>query len=197
MTELFKSAHNALTFAYRFSSEQYNRPMMNKLADKTARTGKGLAGLAGAGQAGMIRREVKELGALHEAIVIASFAPPSTPCACKAPCCSGEKANKEWSEAIYLITMAAMERLSGKLSHYQLRRGIVERQFGVKRTLSDLAEQCRVNRDTASEHNAILTAWLTGDKKQTGPNTRIGEIARAIAAAGDRLSQAGMIGVDE
>jgi hypothetical protein len=153
-----------------------------------------LSGIDGAGQAGMIRREVKMLGEFHEAIVIASFAPSSTPCSCRAACCSGAKINREWSEAIYIVTMAVMEKLTCKMSHYQLRRGIVERQFGAKQTISELAERCGVNRDTVSEHNSILTSWLTGDKKQTGPNVKVGEISRAIAAAGDRLSAAGMVG---
>jgi hypothetical protein len=194
---LFHSAHEALKFCYNFSSQQYDRPTMNKLADKGGRTGKGLAGNDGAGQAGMIRREVRELGEFYEAIVIASFAAPSTPCACRASCCSGHKANKEWSDAIYIITMAAMSQLSGKLSHYALRRGIVERQFGIKRTLSELAEACKVDRDTASHHNAILTSWLTGDKDRKRPNAKVGEIFRAISAAEGRLSQAGFIGVSE
>lgn len=194
---LFRSAHDALKFAYRFSTEQYNRPVMNKLADKPRPAGKGLAGLDGAAQSGFIRREVKELGEWYEAIVIASFALPALPCSCKSACCSGEKPNPEWSAAVHLITMQAMSQLSGKLSHYALRRGIVERQFDVKRTLSELAERCGVDRDTASHHNAILTAWLTGDKDRKRPNAKVGEIARAIAAAGDRLAQAGIVGAGE
>lgn len=190
---LFNNAFQALTFAFRFSAEQYDRPLMNKLADKGSRPGKGLAGINGAGQSGMIRREVKALGPLYEAIVIASFAPHSVPCQCKAACCSGEKINKEWSEAIYVITDAAMMQLSGRLSHYQLRRGIVERQFGVKKTLTDLATKCGVDRDTASHHNAILTTWLSGDKKRDVPNAKIGEIERALSAARVSLSDAGII----
>lgn len=196
MSPLFTSAHAALTFAYRYSAQQYDRPLMNKLADKGSRSGKGLAGVDGAGQAGMIKREVRELGALYEALVIATYAPPTAPCACRAACCAGEKPHRDWSEAIHLITMEATSQLSGRLSHYALRRGIVERQFGVKRLLSELATRCGVDRDTASHHNALVTAWLSGDKKRSGPNVRVGEIARAVAAAGDRLTQAGMIGVE-
>jgi hypothetical protein len=166
---------------------------MNRLADKESRTGKGLAGMNGAGQAGMIRREVKALGDLYEALVIASFAPHATPCTCKASCCAGEKVNREWSDAIYLITMSAMQELSGKLSHYALRRGIIERHFGVKRTITELAELCGVHRDTVSEHNSILTLWLAGDRRRDTPNAKVGEITRAIAAAGERLSLCGMV----
>lgn len=191
--ELFRNSHSALLFAYRFCSEQYDRPLMNKLADKAAPTGKGLAGVDGSGQAGMIKREIKDLGEFYEAIVIASFALPSTPCACKASCCSGEKPNQEWAEAIHIVTTEAMSQLSGKLSHYKLRKGIVERQFGVKRTLLDLAEHCGVDRDTASHHNAIITSWLKGDR-QDRQNAKVGEIARALAAADERLTRAGFIG---
>lgn len=191
---LFRSADAALKFAFRFSSEQYDRPLMNRMADKSAGKGKGLAGLDGAGQAGIIRREVRELGPLHEAMVIARYGPRDVPCSCRAPCCSGFKLNREWAEAIGLITTAAMEKLSGKLSHYQLRRGIVERQFGVKHKIGELAERCNVNRDTASDHNMILTVWLAGEKKRDSENHKIGEVTRAITAAGERLWAAGFIG---
>lgn len=191
---LFKSAHAALVFAYRFTSQQYDRPLMNRMADKEARTGKGLAGLDGAGQAGLIRSEVKGLGPLYESIVIASFAPQDVTCECKRPCCAGSKVNKEWSSAIDAITTEAMQHLAGKLSHYGLRRGIVERQFGAKHKLSELAEKCGVDKDTASAHNMILAMWLTGDKKKDVPNRKIGEITRAITVASERLWQAGFIG---
>ncbi|HYD58951.1 MAG TPA: hypothetical protein VEC35_01255 [Noviherbaspirillum sp.] len=191
---LFKSADDALRFAYHFSAQQYDRPLMNRMADKTSRSGKGLAGLDGSGQAGMIRREMAALGPFYEAIVIANYAPRDIPCECRAPCCSGAKVNKEWSAAIDIVTTEAMQHLTGKLSHYKLRRSIVERQFGVKHKIGDMADECGVDRDTASAHNMILTMWLTGDKKRDVPNRKIGEIFRAITAASEALWQAGFIG---
>jgi hypothetical protein len=190
---LFDTADGALKFAYRFTTEQYDRPLMNRLADKVKRTGKGLVGVDGAGQSGMIRREVQSLGRFVEAIVTARYAPRTTPCACGAACCSGEKLNPEWADAIGFITTEAVSRLSGKLTHYRLRRGIVERQFGVKHKIGDLADACGVNRDTASEHNSIITTWLAGEKR-TIPNAKVGEIARAIAMAEGRLNNAGLVG---
>ena len=77
---LFNSAHGALVFAFNFSGQAYDRPMMNRLATPSVGTGKGLVGLDGAGQSGFIRAEVKAMGKLSEAIIIARIAPRSTPC---------------------------------------------------------------------------------------------------------------------
>ena len=76
---LFINAHSALVFAFNFSGQCYDRPMMNRMAAPSVGTGKGLVGLDGAAQAGMIRGEVKSLGKLAEAILIARFAPHSMP----------------------------------------------------------------------------------------------------------------------
>lgn len=186
---LFDSSHAALTFAFQFSADQYDRPMMNRMADGPRRPGKGLAGLDGAAQAGMIRAEVATFGRLREAIVTAWFAPRTLPCSCRRSCCTGHKDNLEWTEAIAFITQAALEKLSGKVSNYRLRRSIVMRNFRVGAKLMDLADQCGVHRDTAAEHNAILTAWLSGDRKRHGA---IGEIGKTLTAVGERLADAGL-----
>lgn len=194
-TPLFNSAHSALVFAFNFSGQSYDRPMMNRMADGPKRSGKGLVGLDGAGQAGMIRGEVAVLGKLHEAIVTAYYAPHSMPCDCRKPCCSGSKINPEWSDAIGFITQAAIGQLSGACSNYRLRRAIVSRNFGEKCSLVDIANACGVNRDTASAHNEKISLWLSGyrPKKGSGQQAIIGEIERAKTAAAERLHIVGLV----
>ncbi len=194
---LFRNSHEALLFAYRFASDQYDRPAMNKMAGGASRTGKGLAGLNGAAQSGMIRGLTKDLGPLHEAIVIARFAERTRPCTCQASCCCGTKPNPEWLAAIEVITQAALGMLSGKLSHYRLRRGIVMNQFARKEDktkLISLATLCNVDRDTAADHNAIVAGWLSGTKLKADKPGVPGEIDKAVEAAGNRLLDAGFIG---
>ena len=186
---LFSSAHAALTFAFNFSGQAYDRPAMNRMADGPARSGKGLVGLDGAGQAGMIRREVADLGPLREAIITAYYAPRSLPCACRRPCCSGHTVNAEWSDAIGCITQAAVSQLSGVVSNYRLRRGIVTRAFGEKVSLTELATICGVNRDTASSHNEKVSSWLLGRRHDKAD----GLIEQAKAAIADRLIEAGFV----
>lgn len=196
---LFDSAHSAVVFAFNFSSQCYDRPLMNRMADGPKRPGKGLAGLDGAGQAGMIRREIAQLGPLHEAIIIACFAPRSVPCDCRRPCCCGKKTNHEWSDAIGLITQYAVGQLSGTVSNYRLRRGIVSKAFGEKVSIGELAVTCGVNRDTASAHNEKINSWLCG--RRVNGSGRVfragsGEIEQAKDAAFFRLHDAGFIRVD-
>ena len=186
---MFSSAHAALVFAFNFSGQSYDRPMMNRMADGPKRSGKGLVGLDGAGQAGMIRREVADLGALFEAIITASFAPRTLPCSCRRSCCSGHTANPEWSDAIGYITQAAVGQLSGSVSNYRLRRGIVMRAFGEKVSISELATACGVNRDTASAHNEKVSAWLTGRRRDRAD----GLIYQAKGVIEARLNEAGFV----
>jgi hypothetical protein len=181
---IFLSAHAALTFAYRFSYDQYERPLMNRLATKYVGSGKGLAGLDGAAQAGIIRAEVAALGKIRDAIVVAWHAPWTLPCSCKSPCCSGEKPNQEFQEAISIISDHAVTLLSGKLSNGRLRRAIVMRCFRVPQKLSDVAEACGVHRDTVSDHSRIIKRWLS---------EKDGEIEKSITAAEQRLVAAGIV----
>lgn len=189
---LFASPHAALVFAYNFSSEQYDRPAMNKMGDEPAPVGKGLVGTDGAAQAGFIQKEVATLGPLHEAIVIATYAPRKFSCECHSLCCCGFKRNAEWQEAIGKIALAAAEKLSGKLSNYRLRVKIVESAFGMKVKIQDMAEYCRVDRNTAAEHNAIVTQWLKGVPAKHGKPAILGEVEKALDAAAQRIIAAGM-----
>ena len=100
MTGLFRSAQDALLFAFRHAGQAYDRPMMLRMADTSRGAGAWLAGLDGAAQAGMIRAEVASLGRLYEAVIVARFADRSIPCQCKAACCSGERLNGEWINAV-------------------------------------------------------------------------------------------------
>ena len=80
---LFRSAHQALMFAFTFSATQHGtaaaaeRQLAEFARDRYERMpggGRGLRGLDGAAQAGMIRRRVEEMPPLHAAALIARFA---------------------------------------------------------------------------------------------------------------------------
>lgn len=178
---LFTSAHSALVFAFNFSGQQYDRPMMNRIASPAIGSGKGLAGLDGAAQAGMIKAELRALGLIYEAVLIARIAPKWTPCDCGAPCCGGRKTNGEWFDAIGTLTAYAKDALQGCFSHYNMRNAIVQKYFGVNISLADIADACDVNRDTASSHNARVLKVLKADE------------SKAWAAIDGRLIAAGMV----
>ncbi|WP_348995933.1 hypothetical protein ABFG95_11985 [Achromobacter sp. HNDS-1] len=167
---LFKSAHAALVFALNYSMQQYDRPLMNrKAAGPATGPGKGLSGVDGAGQAGMVRVELAKLTPIQQAALVASVAPQQLPCECKVSCCSGLKLNQEWANAIRdLTTAAAAGALSGCLSNGRLRSMLIQRLFGAKVTLSQLAEDHKVDERTVSAHHAKLKRWMFGGAGEVG-----------------------------
>lgn len=195
---LFKTAHQALTFAYNFTDSTLDRPLMNRLADKYKATGKGLSGTDGAGQSGMILRNLKELPRLHQMILIARFAPRGGEC----QCCGGPVPSLVWRGAIREISDAAVtQALSGHITMRALRDGLVARYFGEKIHLQTLAKQANVNRDTASKQNGQIVIWLHGTRITKKGAVREdgvrGQEQSALDAAEDALYRAGIIGSDQ
>ncbi|MDH2052866.1 hypothetical protein [Achromobacter marplatensis] len=191
---LFSSAHAALTFALSYSMQQYDRPFMNKVAsgELTAGmapdSGKGLSGLDGAGQAGMIRAELARLKPIEQAVLVAHAAPSQIPCACGVACCSGWKTNPEWQDAMSVLTAAAASgALPGCVSNGRLRSSLIQRLFGAKLTLAELAERYDVDDKTASAHHAKLKRWLFGSAGRKGKDEAEGLHQQAYRALGDRL----------
>lgn len=168
---LFDSPHAAMLFAHNFSGGQFAAGALGKLQG-TPRigSGKGLIGLDGAGQAGMI------LGVLRDAergcglgcamFMAARFAPHTEPCACGSACCAGMKRSRTWDEATRWIADMAIAPLSGRSSNRRLRLGIVRRYYGEWINLSDLADRSGVARNTASDHNSLVTIWLRREESR-------------------------------
>lgn len=193
---LFKSSDDAMRYAFSFAGQAYDRPVMNRMADGPHKSGKGLAGLDGAAQAGLIRAELKNIGGLYLAIVTACYAPTTFPCECGSACCSGQRVNLEWAEAITAITQAAAGRVSCG-SNMRLRRTIVANCFlrkSERKPIGDMADYCGVHRDTASDHNAKIALWLLGMKARSNSAAVIGEIDKAKEAGHLALYSAGFFG---
>lgn len=195
---LFQNAHGALTFAFNFSGQAYDRPMMNRLASPAIGSGKGLVGLDGAAQAGMIRAEAKALGRLPEAILIARVAPRTKPCSCRAACCSGHKPNKEWTDAIaYLADYVRTTIYSGCVINGMMRREYLVRYFTRKderASLEALAQKYDIARNTVSAHNAKVAMWLGGSQPRKDKPAQPGIEQAAFDAIEDRLRAIGMVG---
>lgn len=185
MSELFASTHAALVFAYNYVAQPPPGPigqLYRAPGEHNIGSGKGLVGLDGAAQAGMVLNEVRELGPGSAHILTARFAPRTRPCACRAPCCVGQVRTPRWEEAIRFMTEQALGQLSGCVSNYRLRRGVICRYFGERVNMSELAEHAGCNRDTASDQNARLATWLRKEE------------ARALHDIDQRLKSAGMVG---
>ncbi|MBP6018784.1 MAG: DNA-binding protein [Burkholderiaceae bacterium] len=194
---LFASAHNALLFAFNFSGQQYERPMMNRMADDpVAHVSKGLSGMDGAAQAGMIMSKILKLPPLHQYIVFATYAPRLIDCSCDRPCCTGRKPNEYWHACIRMIEEAAItQALTGCISHRVLRRGIVQREFGDKNVvLSTLAERAGVSETTAISHNTKVRWWLNGRPKGKNQEAVSGVKTEAISLMEQVLINDGLVG---
>lgn len=140
--QLFDSTHAALTFAYNFQGSPA-LSVVNQMANKPGPMGKGLGGLDGAAQAGIIRRKVASLGKLHESIIIAEYAQRSRLC----PCCSGPTFNQEWKDAIgYIADIVRTEALSEHKTTHPIRRACVEKFFGLNFNVLKTAENLAVER---------------------------------------------------
>ncbi|HXF67430.1 MAG TPA: hypothetical protein VNK67_12140 [Burkholderiales bacterium] len=162
---LFRTVDGALLFSLNYAHGQVRQVPLAQLVGGAAK-GRGLGGLDGAAQAGMIRAELMRLHPLRRAILTARFAAPTTPCACRSPCCRGYRESAEWAEAVETVVEAALRAAAaGTISHYQLRRALVGRYFGVRVSFIEVASRCKVNRDTASDYYRRMTDWLKREEK--------------------------------
>lgn len=165
---LFETAHHALLFAFNFSDQQYERPLMNRLADDpVGHVSKGLSGMDGAAQAGMIFGRMKLLPELSQHIIFAQYAPPTIRCDCGRSCCTGRKPNELWEYAINEISRASITGATvGVLSYRILRDAIVRKMFGVKVDIVAAAERCGLSERSAYDHQAAIKRWLDGKRVQ-------------------------------
>ena len=195
---LFDSAHGALVFAFNFSTQCYDRPIMNRMADGPEKSGKGLVGLDGAAQAGFVLAEVKSMGRISEAVIAARIAPRSNPCECGASCCSGHKSNKTWVDAIAVLADHMRNTaLAGCVCNGIMRREYVVRHFTKKDqriSLESLAQKYDIDRHTVSAHAAKVSAYFAGVTRSNGTPTTPGIEQSAFNAIQDRLEEIGMVG---
>lgn len=199
---LFDSVDSALRFAFSYSTQQYGpTPMARAMRGGNVGTGKGLVGVDGAAQAGMIRAELKTISELDRSLLIAQFAPVELPCACTRACCSGNRPNVEWADAVSYLTEHTTYLFAGHLSSYKLRRTLVERHFGAhrdihgkKKTIERLAQECEIHRQTVSTHHQKLMAYFRGTK---GVNGAVGAQAVALQRADEQLRDRGFVGMEE
>lgn len=165
---LFDSAHAALTFAFNYTAQVYDRPLMARLATSPRpHGGKGLAGTDGAAQAGMVLAKLDELPELHQLLILARFMPKTTTC----PCCASDVWDADWMAVVRKISDAAMAHgiLSGHLVHRSVRDGLVARYFAGKEgrqriLLERLAIRASISERTVVDQNSKITLWLRGSK---------------------------------
>jgi hypothetical protein len=177
----FDSVAVALRFALNFRHGNVKEPLLSRLLKQTHR-GRGLGGLDGAAQAGLILAELGKLPPERRLVLEARYSDPSEPCRCGSPCCVGYRESREWTEAVYELAEYVLHNTGGiRISHVKLRRASVKRYFGVKSSFREISAQCGVKPDTASSHNNKIVQCLS----------QVEKIARYEIE--DRLKTAGVI----
>lgn len=162
MTTLFNNSHDALVFAFNFSSAQYGVSELARMAGPMASSGKGLIGMDGAGQAGMIMREVEELGhpvhgnALRKACIVASYSPKFKEC----PCCRSDRLPlADYQRAIELLRDASEAWISGS-SRRHLREAIIRAYYEPGVSLKKEAERFNIAKSTAYDQKSVIVQQL-------------------------------------
>ena len=174
---LFASTHNALRFAFEFSPEQYGEGTLAGLLKRAAGlgSGKGLVGLDGAAQAGLILAEVWRLPALERHAIIARYGQRRISCRC----CGSLGMSDEWKLAVEGIAAWAVPT---GLSNHRARREIVGRFFTRSGTVKEIAERYGLERKRLGEQVAAM-------------EKRIKDLeARAQSSMDDVLKQTGVVG---
>ncbi|MDR6384950.1 DNA-binding protein [Paraburkholderia caribensis] len=185
---VFDSTEAALRFALRFVSQQHSSSELAGLRGPS-RIGKGLSGVDGAAQAGMIRAELDKLTPLQRALIVGRYALPDMVCTCGRACCCGRMPNPEWSEAISLLARAMTPLFAGRSTYFRLRQRLIGNALlGARMTDSSLALGYGVHRQTVAEHAAKIETALLGTRHQ------IGELDRAYAHIDALLRDVAIVG---
>ena len=159
---IFNSAHEALVFAFNFKSQQYPRtPMTQLLAGSALGSGRGLVGVDGAGQAGMVLREVLDLPPDQRAIIIGRFSKPI-----ECPCCGGDAPSADYNEALAHLATILSGPLAGTTCDFRIRRELARKYMNGKVSMAMLAEATGMPRRTLTDHYRKVAATLAPLEKR-------------------------------
>lgn len=156
MEGLFKHTHDALTFAFRYSSQQYALSPMAKMMKTGIGSDKGLVSLDGAGQAGIIMAHIGRLPALHQACLIARYSARYEEC----PCCqSQDKMTDAYREAIASLAEWAISEVTG-MTLRNMRGAIIRSFFEKGVSIAATAKELNVAKRTAYDQKAKIYKGL-------------------------------------
>lgn len=167
---LFANHDDALMFALRFTSQQYPQSELAKLM-KTPGIGggKGMIGLDGAAQAGVIKSRIDALGELQRACIIARYSARVETCSC----CGSDKMLEEYRAAILNLANWASQFIGNDNSVQRIRFAIVQEYFERGNSLGKQAEKINVPKRTAYDQKKKIWPHLADLDKMA--RTHIGD----------------------
>ncbi len=178
----FKNAQEALIFAFNFSHQQYPRSPMSR-AIFQSKGGRGLGGLEGAAQAGMIKQEVSLLKPIESNYIIARYEPIGS---------------RVWVKAMGGLSVHVRNNVLPRCqTTTSMRMDYIMRFLPYCRHISinELAKKHAISEKTAVNHIKEVKKLFRGSAVNN--NRHAGLEERAMTAIADRLEKAGITGENE
>lgn len=176
MVQLFKSPGDALTFAFAYSSEQYAETQMSKLVKRVGRisSGKGLVGIDGAGQAGLILAQLNKLPKLHQACITARYSLKFSECK---TCGGHSRMLEEYQLALVVLREWAVDQISG-VSPQLVRQLIIRSFYEKKLKFAREAEAVGMPRRTANDQKSKV--WPALKLLDATAQGKVGELLQPL-----------------
>lgn len=168
---LFRSATDALLFAFNYNAPP-TQPLLAKLIANAPAGSKGLTGLEGAGQVGIITSRLRHITYPGAAILKAKYMPQREECNCHRPCCKGSVANGAWMDAISEIHVyTARELAAGKVKLKAQDTGavralVLKRYCGRDASIAAVARKLKLHRQTVAALAGRVDGLLDGCERR-------------------------------
>ena len=144
---LFESLHQALMFAYRYNGQQYSPSLMAQMMRGSVAGGKGLGGLDGAAQAGIIRGWLEGNLTKHEShMIIASYA----------------RDEIERLQSMMYFTPAVIACLPTGMHSRRAADVLIQKWFGERLSLDKASQEIGAHRNTVGPMWATTRRVLEG-----------------------------------
>jgi hypothetical protein len=158
---LFDGVHQALTFAYRYSGQQYSPSVLAQFMARSSGAGKGLSGLDGAAQAGIVRAIVGKLDIYQRNMIAARFAAD----------------DHERIEARLSLVPVAVANMGTGMYNRRAADALVQKFFGLKIGVQDVAAETGLHRNTISPSWKAVRVCLYGlwERSEEGAHRELRE----------------------
>ncbi|POR54560.1 hypothetical protein B0G62_102168 [Paraburkholderia eburnea] len=182
---IFHSAQEAIAFACNYSSQQYAMSPMAKLLQGPSRgSGRGLVGLDGAGQAGMVFAELARIDYWQLAALVTGRLPHSERCDCQRACCRGWRLNPMFEEAVNQLADHVALTLTPVPPVKEFRIAVIMKYFGEKADPLDTAKHLGIPKNAAERHITNIRRTIRELEKNgiTALSARLDEIGMLVRA---------------
>lgn len=182
MTEqpVFNNYQEALLFAYNYADQQFAKSLMTRMLTRTCST-RGLVGLDGAGEAGMIMASVMKLSQIERDVLCARYTKVKSFC----KCCGHEVDTQQVKDALSRIELYVKNAKYSKdekendniiniinISNLSMLRSIIYDYFGLDTygTIKELASKFDVHRNTITKYSSNIKKMLRMIERQAENN---------------------------